>query len=265
MSTNEIGKLTGRIFDIQRFSIHDGPGIRTIVFLKGCSLRCRWCCNPEGQSFTPVTLHMAGKPPRLAGTDVTAESVMETVLKDAPYYRRSGGGLTLSGGECLLQPDFARALLLLSHENGVNTCIETAGHVAQSAVEAVLPLVDTFLFDVKHMDSAKHEAFTGQRNTRILENAAYIAARAKRMVVRVPVIPGFNDTAEEIRAIARFAMRLPHVEEMHLLPYHRLGQDKYTAIGEAYTMADILPLSKEKTAYLLSVAEESGLKCQIGG
>ncbi len=255
----------GRIFDIQRFSIHDGPGIRTIVFFKGCPLRCRWCCNPEGQEYEPVLLKMEDKPERWAGSDVEAGEVMETVKKDMPYYKRSGGGITLSGGECLMQPDFAQALLILSHEAGFSTCIETAGHVSESALLSVLPHTDTVLFDLKHMDSVKHERFTGKPNTRILENICLAAAEAKRLIIRVPVIPGFNDTPEEIRAIARHARTLPRVTELHLLPYHRLGQDKYKATGRSYSMDGILPLSKEKIEYLLSVAEESGLRCQIGG
>ncbi len=261
----QLRATTGRIFDIQRFSIHDGPGIRTIVFLKGCPLRCRWCCNPEGQAYEPVMLSMKDRPTRLAGTDVTACEVMKTVLKDMPYYRRSGGGLTLSGGECLLQPEFARALLMLSHAAGINTCIETAGYVSESALLSVLPHVDTVLLDIKHMDSKKHEAFTGKPNERILSNARLVAEEAKSYVIRIPVIPGFNDTPEEIRAIARFARCLPNAKALHLLPYHRLGQDKYVSLGIPYTMDGVLPLSRERMTYLLSVAEESGLHCQIGG
>ncbi len=265
METEQLRQTRGRIFDIQRFSIHDGPGIRTIVFLKGCPLRCLWCCNPEGQEYEPVLLKMEGKPERLAGTDVTACEVMQTVLRDMPYYKRSGGGLTLSGGECLGQPEFARALLMLAHAAGISTCIETAGCVSESALLSVLPHADTVLFDVKHMDSEKHRRFTGKPNDRILANIRLAAEEAKHLIVRVPVIPGFNDTPEEIRAIARFARTLPNVFEMHLLPYHRLGQDKYTATGRSYSLDGVLPLSKEKMEYLLTVAEESGLKCQIGG
>ena len=258
-------RTSGRIFDIQRYSIHDGPGIRTIVFLKGCSLRCRWCCNPEGQTFDPVYLRMPGKPEKLMGEDVTACHVMQTVLKDMPYYRRSNGGITLSGGECLLQPEFASALLQLAHIAGMNTCIETAAHVPEENLRHVIPHVDTVLLDIKHMDREKHRAFTGQYNDRILQNAGILSKTAKTLIIRVPVIPGFNDTPEEIRAIARYAMQLQGVERLHLLPYHRLGQDKYQATGREYTLDGILPPSKEKMEYLLSVAEESGLICQIGG
>ena len=262
---SSIAATVGRIFDIQRFSLHDGPGIRTIVFFKGCPLRCRWCCNPEGQDWQAHTLEMPGKPPKQMGRDVTAQEVMETVLRDMPYYARSGGGLTLSGGEALGQPDFARALLQLAHEAGINTCIETTGYAPREVILSVLPHVDTVLMDIKHMDAQKHEAHTGKRNDLILENARLIAAHASELIIRVPVIPGFNDTDKEIRAIAAFAKCLPGVQRLHLLPYHRLGQDKYEALGREYALRGVAPLSDEKMRRLLSVAEESGLLCQIGG
>lgn len=261
----ELSQTTGRIFDIQRFSIHDGPGIRTIVFLKGCYLRCRWCCNPESQSYEKEVMRMTGKPERVMGDDVTAGSVMETVLLDAPYYRRSGGGMTLSGGECLAQPDFSEALLTLAHRASVNTCIETTGYADIGVLKRIIPLVDHVLMDIKHVDNEKHLAFTGRENDVILENAPRIAAMTPHFTVRVPVIPGFNDTEGEIRAIAAFARRLPRVAGLHLLPYHRLGQDKYAALGREYTLTDILPPSKEKMEHLLDVARESGLCCRIGG
>lgn len=261
----ELSETKGRIFDIQRFSIHDGPGIRTIVFLKGCYLRCRWCCNPESQSYEKEVMRMPDKPERLMGDDVTAGKVMEIVLLDAPYYRRSGGGMTLSGGECLAQPDFSEALLTLAHRAGINTCIETTGYADDGVLKRVIPLVDHVLLDIKHMDSDKHLAFTGKPNGVILENAPRIAAMTPRLTVRVPVVPGFNDTDREIREIAMFARTLPHVAGLHLLPYHRLGQDKYAALGREYTLTDILPPTKEKMEHLLDVARESGMYCQIGG
>jgi len=258
--------VRGRIFDIQRYSVHDGPGIRTIVFLKGCMFRCRWCCNPEGQLFEPVTLRaMHGKGDKIAGTDVSAGEVMETVLKDTVYYARSGGGLTLSGGECLLQPEFSAALLRLAHSYGMTTAIETTGYAEESVLDSILPHVDYVLMDIKHMNSEKHKAFIGKGNEKVLARAPYIAAHAKHMTVRVPVIPTFNDTDEEIRAIATFANTLPHVRDFHLLPYHRLGQDKYTALGREYPMGSVPLIPDEKMRRLLAVASESGLHCQIGG
>lgn len=260
----DINSVKGRIFDIQKFSVHDGPGIRTIVFLKGCALRCRWCCNPESQSFDIQTMHIGGKE-KIVGRDVTVGEVMEEVLKDSVYFRRSGGGLTLSGGEALLQPDFAAALLESAHENGLNTAIESTGFADYGAIEKILPHLDLYLMDIKHMNSEKHKAFTTQPNERILENAKKIAKNANKLIIRVPVIPGFNDTEAEIGDIADFAASLDNVREIHLLPYHRLGADKYDNLGREYTLKDILPPSEEKMEILKRTAEKRGLICQIGG
>ncbi len=257
-------KVTGRIFDIQKFSIHDGPGIRTIVFLKGCPLRCRWCCNPESQEYRIQTMMVDGKP-KVMGQDVTVEEVLDKVLQDMPYYRRSGGGMTLSGGESLMQPDFAAALLRGAKESGLNTAMESTGFAPFETIQKLLPWLDLYLMDIKHIDSAKHKAFTGQPNELILENAKKIAAHAKELIIRVPVIPTFNDTVEEIRRIAQFAAELPGVRQLHLLPYHRLGQDKYQRLGREYTLAGLEPPTQEKMETLLEVAQMSGLTCQIGG
>ena len=154
--------ISGRIFNIQRFSVHDGPGIRTIVFLKGCVLRCRWCCNPESQKFEVETMNENGKN-KIVGYDITVREVMETVMKDAPYYRRSGGGITLSGGECLCQGEFSRALLKASKENGLNTAIESAATVSYDVIEKLLPFLDLYLLDIKHIDSEKHKEFQEEK------------------------------------------------------------------------------------------------------
>ncbi|MBQ8429817.1 MAG: glycyl-radical enzyme activating protein [Clostridia bacterium] len=254
----------GRIFNIQRFSIHDGPGIRTIVFFKGCFMRCAWCCNPESQSYEIQTMVENGKQ-KTVGKDVTVAEIMPEILADENYYWRSGGGVTLSGGEILGQPDFARDLLRACKENGLHTAVESTANAPYENIEKILPYLDLYLMDIKHMDSAKHKEYTGAGNERILENAKKLAASGVELVIRTPVVPGFNDTAEEIRAISKFAASLPGVREHHLLPYHRLGSDKYAGLGRNYSLTEILPPPPEKMSYLLSVAEESGLKCQIGG
>ncbi|MDP4118397.1 MAG: glycyl-radical enzyme activating protein [Bacillota bacterium] len=256
--------VKGRIFDIQRFSIHDGPGIRTIVFLKGCVLRCRWCCNPESQRFELETMTMNGKG-KSVGRDVTVEEVMQEVIKDMPYYRRSGGGLTLSGGECLCQADFSAALLHAAKDIGLNTAIESTACMKFEEIEKLLPFLDLYLMDIKHMNSEKHKDFTNQPNELILENAKKLGVAAKKLIIRVPVIPNFNDTEEEIRAIAQYAASIPNVDELHLLPYHRLGQDKYEGLGRDYTLKDIVPPIEEHMEKLLEVVKSTGLKSQIGG
>lgn len=256
--------VKGRIFNIQRFSIHDGPGIRTIVFFKGCVMRCAWCCNPESQRYEIETLIEGGKE-KTVGRDVYVSDLMPELLSDMPYYRRSGGGITLSGGEVLCQADFARELLRECKENGLHTAIESAASTKFSEIEKLLPYLDMYLMDIKHIDPVKHKEFTGVSNERILENARAVAESGVELIIRTPVIPGFNDTPEEIRAISHFAKTLPGVREHHLLPYHRLGQDKYEGLGRKYSLVGIEPPSREKMEYLLSIAETSGLKCKIGG
>lgn len=211
-------KTTGRIFDIQRYSIHDGNGIRTIVFLKGCVLRCRWCCNPESQEYAVQTMMVQGEP-KTIGRDVTVAEVMETVEKDRPYYRRTGGGLTLSGGESLCQPDFATALLRAAKESGISTAMESMGCAKWEVIEGLLPYLDQYLLDIKHRNPDKHREFTGRSNELMLENAKKIAdSHMTELSIRVPVIPGFNDTPEEIRDIAAYTRDLGNVKRLHLLP-----------------------------------------------
>lgn len=264
MENNKDLLVKGRIFDIQQFSTHDGPGIRTIVFLKGCLLRCRWCCNPESQAYEIQNMTRGGKT-ELVGRDVTVKEVFDVIKKDLNYYRRSGGGLTLSGGETLCQADFALALLRTCKDFGINTAIETTLCVPFDMIEPLIPYIDTFLVDIKHMNSAKHEEFTTMKNELILQNARRVSALAKRFVVRVPVIPGFNDTNEEIAEIAKFAASLPNVKEINLLPYHRLGYDKYVGLGREYKMGDVLPPTKEKMLELKEIAQKEGLIANIGG
>lgn len=259
-------KTRGRIFDIQRYSIHDGNGIRTIVFLKGCVLRCRWCCNPESQNYDIETMMVQGEP-KVIGEDITVGEVMKIVEKDRPYYRRTGGGLTLSGGESLCQPEFARDLLRAAQDAGITTALESMGCADYSVIESILPYLDQYLLDIKHMNPAKHKEFTGRSNELMLENAKKIAASHEtELSIRVPVIPGFNDTEEEIRAIAAYAKEIGNVKRMHLLPYHRLGQDKYAGLNRPYLMGDVEPPTNEKMERLLETAKNaSGLECQIGG
>ena len=256
-------KEKGRIFNIQRFSIHDGPGIRTIVFFKGCYMRCAWCCNPESQEYEIQTMIEGGKE-KTVGRDVSVEEILPEILADEPYYRRSGGGLTLSGGELLGQPRFAAALLRAAQENGLHTAVESSAFAPFEKIQEILPYLDLYLMDIKHMDSKKHKEYTGAPNELILENAKKIAERGVELIIRTPVVPTVNDTAEDIRAISRFAASIG-AKEYHLLPYHRLGSDKYIGLGRRYSLPEILPPPAERMQYLLAVAEESGIKCQIGG
>lgn len=253
----------GRIFDIQRFSVHDGPGIRTIVFLKGCFLRCAWCCNPESQEYEIQTMLQEGKQ-KVVGRDVTVKEVLDEVEKDRIYFWRSGGGITLSGGEATAQPEFAHALLACAKERGINTCIETTGFAEWSVYENILPYLDTVLLDIKHTNSQKHRQFTTQPNERILENAKKMVEAGANVIVRVPVVPTFNATVEEISDIAEFARSIG-IKKMHLLPYHSFGADKYTGLGREYTLKEITPPANEEMLNFKAAVEKKGLYCQIGG
>jgi pyruvate formate lyase activating enzyme len=256
--------VRGRIFDIQKYSIHDGPGIRTIVFLKGCPLRCRWCCNPEGQEFAVQEMTFLGKR-KTVGEDVSVAEVMAEVMQDRVYYTRSAGGITLSGGECLAQPDFGEALLTAAKFEGISTAIETTGFAKWEYIERYLRVTDHVLMDIKNIDNEKHKKFCGQSNEVILENAVKIAQNHNDLTIRVPVIPGFNDTREEIAKIAEFASLLKGVKKLHLLPYHRLGADKYKGLGRDYALEGIDLIPNAKMNELLETAKKSGLYCQIGG
>lgn len=227
-------------------------------------MRCAWCCNPESQEYAIQTMVENGKE-KVVGQDVTVEEIMPEILADEYYYRRSGGGVTLSGGEFLGQHEFAAELLKTCKEYGLHTAVESTANAPWEKISAVLPYIDLYLMDIKHMDSAKHKEYTGASNELILENAKRLSDSGVDLIIRTPVVPGVNDTAEEIRAISRFAASLGGVKEYHLLPYHRLGSDKYVGLGRNYSLKEILPPPQERMEYLLSVAEESGLKCQIGG
>lgn len=256
----------GRIFDIQRYSIHDGVGIRTIVFLKGCALRCKWCSNPESQEYEIQTMMVNGKP-KTVGRDVTVKEVMETVARDMPYYGRSGGGLTLSGGESLLQPEFAEGLLHAAKDMGINTAMESMGYADFDTIKKILPYLDTYLMDIKHMNYEKHKEFTGKDNRRMIENIQKIAdSKMTELVIRVPVVPGFNDTNEEIKAIAKYAESLSGVKKIHLLPYHSYGRGKYEGLGRDYPMGDVQAPTEESMQKLKHMVEtETVLECVIGG
>ena len=297
---------SGTVFDIQRFSLHDGPGIRTIVFLKGCPLSCKWCSNPESQNMKPVIMYKkneclhcgrcinacsrkaisfenktfidwsictgcgecANACPAGAlvvkGKTMTVQQLIRELKKDATTYRRSGGGITLSGGEPLVQYEFAAELLRACKAQGWDTAIETTGAGITEAVEKVIPYVDTVLLDIKHLDTEKHKKFTGIGNEQILKNAARIS-QISSTVVRVPVIPGFNYSEEEIRAITEFAKMLRGVRTIHLLPYHTFGENKYDLLGRDYALADIKPLKPEELEHLKTMVEREGFQCIIGG
>lgn len=299
--------MKATIFNIERFAIHDGPGIRTTVFFKGCPLRCPWCANPESQKqirqlqyqknkcvtclncvkhcFSGAITFEDGRIvidrdkckscgacvsncPNSAltwiGEEKSVDEIYAEIIKDKDYYDASGGGVTLSGGEVMVQWKAAKELLQLAKAAGIHTAVETCGDVSAEAFEELAEYVDLFLYDVKHMDAEKLRLVTGGNLERILENLSYLAERrTSEVIIRMPVIPGFNDEKRVIMQIFEQAQMLG-IHEVHLLPYHTLGIHKYEQLGTAYQMPD-QGIPKEELEPYVNLGEQMGLKVCIGG
>ncbi len=314
-------KLVGRIYDIQGFSVQDGPGIRTTAFLKGCPLHCPWCHSPESQAFYPqlswISMRCQGtalcesrcikacakgaielaeqrqdaktgemlqmvhvkrdicdncgdcalvcypKALYICGEDYTVEKLEARLLQDRKFYDRSGGGITISGGEALSQADFTVAILRRMKAEGIHTALDTTGFASWETVARTLPYTDLYLYDLKHMDSEKHRQVIGVPNETILDNARRLASAGKKMQVRIPVIPMFNNDVENIRATAEFCRELGDaVTVVQLLPYHNLGVTKYLRISDK-PVAEATPPSDAQMQKLKSIMEEYGLPVTI--
>jgi len=217
------GATTGIVFDIQRAALHDGPGLRTTVFLKGCPLRCAWCHNPESQRLPAET----GRSGKVYGRTMSVDEVMETVRADRAFYERSGGGLTISGGEPTVQFEFCEALLSAARAEGIRTCLDTCGHFPTGRLETLLPLVDLWHFDYKASTPEAHRRWVGSDGHLILENLEALLAAGSRVRLRCPIIPGANDTPGHRAALVRWE-RDPRIEKVERLPYHNTGNTKYT-------------------------------------
>lgn len=242
--------MTGIVFDIKRGGVKDGPGLRTSVFLKGCPLRCAWCHNPESQLPQPE----AAMDGTICGRAMSVDEVMAEVLPDIPFYATSGGGMTLTGGEPLAQPDFALALAHAAKAAGIHVALDTSGHASWEMLARFLPAVDLFLYDFKAADPARHKALTGVDNALILANLEKLAAARARIFLRCPLVPGVNDDAHHLEAIAALTERLPSIEEVTLEPYHPLGLDKCRKFGKKPLLEQVDFPSKETCdAWLVAV------------
>jgi len=296
----------GLVFNIMRFALHDGPGIRTTVFLKGCPLRCWWCHNPESQQAQPEVIHFEERCIRcgecvracphgalaldeqlrldadrcercgecaeacptdarqLAGRWMSVPEVLAEVARDQVFYDESGGGMTVSGGEPLMQREFVEALLAAAHGRGLHTVLDTCGLAHARVLERVRPHVDLFLYDLKVMDRAAHRRYTGARNDRILRNLQSLAGSGAAVIVRLPVIPGVNDGAANLDALCAFLTPLG-LRAIDLLPYHRIGSDKYQRLHLVDRMNGVAPPSAEHMDALADRLRRDGFAVRIGG
>ena len=300
--------ITGVVFDIKRYAIHDGPGIRTTVFLKGCPLACRWCHNPESQSAAAEMIFRAGRCIRCGacvascergaivwsdagpateravcvacgacaivcyaearervGREMSVEETMVEIGRDRPFYEESGGGATFSGGEPLAQPEFLGALLAACRAAGIHTALDTCGYAPWEVIDRVRRDVDLFLYDLKLLDDARHRELTGVSNRLILENLRRLSELGHAIVLRVPIIPGVNDDPETLDEIGAFATSLPRLDEIALLPYNRMGIDKYARLDRPYRLSGVAPLSDEAMSAIARRLSAFGLPVRVGG
>ena len=252
-------RMTGKLFNIQKFSINDGPGIRTTVFFKGCPLQCKWCSNPESQNRN-AAIADAMEDETYSGREYTVEEVLCEVRKDKPFYDESGGGMTLSGGEVLQQADFAMELADTARAEGIHVAVETTGYANPARFAAFMEHIDLFLFDFKHVDREAHFAGTGVYNDVILENLQQLLRAGKPVIARIPVIPRFNTSLAAAKTMAAY-LRQAGVRDVHLLPFHQFGQNKYTQLGIPYEMETVKQLHPEVLGNYQKIFLDEGLNC----
>ncbi|MBD3305326.1 glycyl-radical enzyme activating protein [candidate division KSB3 bacterium] len=264
---------TGVVFNIQHYAVHDGPGIRVTVFLKGCPLRCWWCHNPESQRQEPETLmpniaqDMATSEaePRVIGQAMTVADVMQEIEKDVIFFDESGGGVTFSGGEPLMQPEFLRCLLERCHDQDLHTALDTSGYAPPAIVDSLLEHVDLVLYDLKLVDDTLHQRYTGVSNRLILDNLRRISAQGKPLWIRFPVIPTITDREENIIDILSVVTNLSNVRQINLLPYHTIANGKYQRLHGHNPLKGVATPSEEVMACLQHRFEQKGLTTIIGG
>lgn len=298
--------MLGLVFNIQRFSIHDGPGIRTTVFLKGCNLRCNWCHNPESFNmkeeiqFFIERCSLCGRCAKVCtqkaisiegstlsfdrvkciscfkcidacinnariiiGEFKNSNDIMEIVIKDKPFYDKSGGGVTFSGGEPLLQWEMVLEMLKIAKDNNINTAIETAGNIETSVFESVIKYTDLFLYDIKMLDSARHKLSTNVGNEKILKNLKWLSGNKANVLIRIPIVPGVNDDKKSLQDAADFIINNTNFKRVELLAFHNLAEYKYNSLGLKYAAKDYLIIPKEKILELSDIFSNLGIEVVV--
>lgn len=297
--------ISGIIFDIKKYSIHDGPGIRTTVFFKGCPLRCWWCHNPESQSPHPELMlrgkrcvqcgvcrdvcdehailnnserllfpdtdrsrcHVCGKcvdvcfsgARELVGRRVTVDKLFTDIERDRPFYDQSGGGVTFSGGEPLMQPNFLLQILKKCSETDIHIALDTSGYVPWRTLEKTVPLVNLYLYDLKILDDAQHRKYTGVSNRLILKNLSRLSELDAKVIIRIPLIPGINDDEASVRRFAIYLSGFPKTPEVEILPYHDIAEAKYESLGKIYRFPGVKPPTHDRLSWMVKMLQSYGL------
>ncbi len=264
--------MEGIIYDIKRFAIHDGPGIRTTIFFKGCPLRCCWCHNPEGITPLPEaknrTIKIDNKEipvDETIGYKITVDGLIDELLKDRVFYQNSGGGITISGGEPLWQPAFLASTLKLCKENILHTAVDTSGYAARLDFNSILSYTDLFLFDIKMVNPVLHKKYTGVDNRLIIQNLDYLIQKNAKIIIRFPVIPGINDTDVNIEDMIQFLNDRMQLQEIHLLPYHNMADGKIKRYNLDNTSAIINSAAVTNMESIVERFRNLGVKVKIGG
>lgn len=262
-------KKKGVVFDIKRYALHDGAGIRTTIFLKGCHLSCWWCHNPEGQKIEAESSHnqfsLANRSSEKIGRQMTVGEVMNDIEKDIIFYDESGGGVTFSGGEPLLQDEFLDQLLDACREREVSTTLDTSGYAPWDVIAKIKDKIDLFLYDLKLLDDEKHQKYTGVSNRLILSNLKKLDGDGKNIIIRFPIIPDITDTKTEINLVASYIEKLQTTKEIDLLPYHAFQTAKYERLRRPYKLTALLPPVNERLEQLKGTFSNLGFTVRIGG